>query len=112
MDVAPRRQRGPGPITASSAEEAPNGPTVGGGPAGPGAQVLAHARFERIAETDPDRQALLAAGEELTYGELNARAESLAASLRARGVGADSVVGIMLPRRAEAVVAVLAVLKA
>ncbi|MEU8607913.1 non-ribosomal peptide synthetase [Actinoplanes sp. NPDC048791] len=48
----------------------------------------------------------------LTYADLTDRADRLASRLRARGVGAESLVGICLPRSVDMVVAVLAVLKA
>ncbi|KIF05976.1 hypothetical protein PL81_10140, partial [Streptomyces sp. RSD-27] len=52
------------------------------------------------------------AGEEsLTYRELNARADRLAGELVRRGVGPESLVALALPRTAELVVGLLAVLK-
>ncbi|WP_330293005.1 amino acid adenylation domain-containing protein [Streptomyces sp. NBC_00576] len=59
----------------------------------------------------PDADAVLDRGTRLTYRELDARAEQLAARLTAFGAGPERVVGIALPRTAELVVAVLAVLK-
>lgn len=47
----------------------------------------------------------------LTYRELNRRANRLAHALIARGVGPEQAVALRLPRSAELVVAVLAVLK-
>src|SRR5690606_21547713 len=46
-----------------------------------------------------------------TYGELDARASRLAGVLAARGVGAESVVAVVLERSVELGVALLAVLK-
>ncbi|MDX3452287.1 amino acid adenylation domain-containing protein [Streptomyces sp. ME02-8801-2C] len=59
----------------------------------------------------PDADAVLDRGTRLTYRALDARAERLAARLTALGAGPERVVGIALPRTAELVVAVLAVLK-
>ena len=49
---------------------------------------------------------------ELTYGDLHARANHLAARLRASGVGPDVIVGIHMRRSAEMIIALLAVVKA
>ncbi|MFF4318247.1 amino acid adenylation domain-containing protein, partial [Streptomyces sp. NPDC001568] len=66
---------------------------------------------ERAAAT-PDALAVVAGDERLTFAELVDRAGRLAAVLTAEGVGPDTVVGLAVPRSADAVVAVLAVLKA
>ncbi|WP_424887337.1 amino acid adenylation domain-containing protein, partial [Streptomyces sp. XH2] len=67
--------------------------------------------FETRAARSPRALALLFEGTELTYAELNARANRLAHFLIARGAGPERVVAVALPRSAELVVALLAVLK-
>ncbi|MER5935656.1 amino acid adenylation domain-containing protein, partial [Streptomyces sp. NPDC002054] len=68
--------------------------------------------FERQVGASPDAVALLCDGVELSYGEVNERANRLAWVLAGRGVGRGSVVAVALPRSAELVVGLLAVLKA
>ncbi|MFE7173449.1 amino acid adenylation domain-containing protein [Streptomyces sp. NPDC057616] len=65
----------------------------------------------QVART-PQRVAVTAQGASLTYAELDARAAVLAAELAARGVGPETVVGVVLPRTVDTVVALLGVLKA
>ncbi|MFC8125289.1 amino acid adenylation domain-containing protein [Streptomyces sp. NPDC057302] len=67
--------------------------------------------FEAQALRTPDATALVHAGERLTYRELNARANRLAHRLVSRGAGPERLVGLLLPRSVELVVAVIAVLK-
>jgi amino acid adenylation domain-containing protein len=67
------------------------------------------------AAASPDALAVLYTGEPgeaLSYGELDARANRLAHGLLARGAGPESVVALLLPRCADLVVAMVAVLKA
>ena len=71
-----------------------------------------HQLFERQVKITPDATAVIFAGEELSYEELNARANRLAHHLRKLGVGSEIRVGIMLPRSIEMIVGLLAVLKA
>jgi non-ribosomal peptide synthetase component F len=60
----------------------------------------------------PDATAVVSGGTTLTYAELEGRAARLAAVLRDHGVGPDVPVAVALPRSADLVVALLAVLKA
>ncbi|MBC7977517.1 MAG: amino acid adenylation domain-containing protein, partial [Myxococcales bacterium] len=66
---------------------------------------------ERARET-PEAVAVRCADEELTYGELEAWAETVAADLRQRGVGRGDRVGIELERSLALVVAMLGAWKA
>ncbi|MFI1675879.1 amino acid adenylation domain-containing protein [Streptomyces sp. NPDC020607] len=73
------------------------------------------ALFERMVVRGPDVIAVRdagVAGEELTYGEVNARANRLARWLVARGAGPERFVALALPRSVDLVVACLAVAKA
>ena len=76
------------------------------------AAKLAHELFEEQAVRTPNRLAVVCLGKELKYDELNARANQLAADLRARDVGASTLVAISLERSLEMAVAILAVMKA
>ncbi|XTZ16697.1 non-ribosomal peptide synthetase [Micromonospora echinospora] len=69
------------------------------------------AEVERQAAATPDATALVADGTSLTYADLNARANRLARVLVGRGVGPGDLVALALPRSAELLVAILAVLK-
>jgi amino acid adenylation domain-containing protein len=67
--------------------------------------------FARQVALGPDRPALVDGERRLTYRELDDRAEQLARRLAARGVGVGDLVAVLVPRRAELVVAILGVLK-
>ncbi|MEU1982482.1 amino acid adenylation domain-containing protein [Nocardia sp. NPDC019395] len=67
--------------------------------------------FEKVAVEYADRVALWHNGTEISYGELDARANRTAHLLARSGVGVGTPVGIALPRSPELVVAFLAVLK-
>ncbi|NDZ97260.1 amino acid adenylation domain-containing protein [Streptomyces sp. SID6673] len=59
----------------------------------------------------PDACAVSFAGRELTFDQLNRWANRLARHLRGIGVGPEEIVGILVPRSIEQIVALLAVLK-
>ncbi|HVF48754.1 MAG TPA: amino acid adenylation domain-containing protein, partial [Pyrinomonadaceae bacterium] len=71
-----------------------------------------HELFEAQAVRTPDAVALLSADGEVTYGELNARANQLAHYLRMQGVGAEVLVGLCVERSVEMIVGLLGILKA
>ncbi|WP_145415596.1 AMP-binding protein, partial [Paenibacillus xylanexedens] len=71
-----------------------------------------HTLFEEQADRTPEAVAVVFEAVQLTYGELNAKANQLAHELRSRGVGADQIVGIMADRSVEMIVGILAILKA
>ncbi|MFJ7148969.1 amino acid adenylation domain-containing protein [Streptomyces sp. NPDC100445] len=71
-----------------------------------------HEVVAEIARADPDRPAVVCGAGELTYGQLLARADALAAGITARGVRPGAPVAVLAEPSAEMVVAVLAVLRA
>lgn len=66
---------------------------------------------ERVAR-DPGSIAVVDEAGSLTYGELLTRAEELAKRLRSSGVQRGALVGLLLPRRIEFIVAILATMRA
>ena len=71
-----------------------------------------HQLFEAQVERTPITTAVVYEGVELTYEELNRRANQLAHYLRKRGVGPEVLVGIRMERSLEMMVGLLGVLKA
>jgi amino acid adenylation domain-containing protein len=71
-----------------------------------------HERFAEITRMSPHATCLTAGSTQLTYQELNSRAEICAAGLRAVGVAPGDLVGVCLERDADLIVVLLAVLKA
>ena len=70
-----------------------------------------HHRFEAQVERAPDAVALIFEEQQLTYAELNRRANQLAHHLQALGVGPEGLVGICVQRSVEMVVGLLGILK-
>ncbi|MDZ8188239.1 MAG: amino acid adenylation domain-containing protein [Nostoc sp. ChiSLP02] len=71
-----------------------------------------HQLFEEQVERTPDAIAVVFENQQLTYQELNTRANQLAHYLQSLGVGADALVGICVERSLEMVVGLLGILKA
>ncbi|MBF0428041.1 MAG: amino acid adenylation domain-containing protein [Magnetococcales bacterium] len=68
--------------------------------------------FELWASRTPEATAVIFNDKSLTYGELNAKANHLAYQLIELGVGPESLVGVLLERSLEMIIALLAILKA
>ncbi|WP_247842476.1 non-ribosomal peptide synthase/polyketide synthase [Pseudomonas sp. MWU12-3103b] len=77
----------------------------------PSEQCL-HQRIEQQAARAPQAIAVSCAGQSLSYGELNSRANQLAHKLIASGVGPDVRVGLAVERSLDMLVGLLAILKA
>jgi len=71
-----------------------------------------HQMFEEQVERTPDNIAVVFGERQLTYAQLNARANQLAHHLQALGVGPEAPVTIYMERSLEMVVVLLGVLKA
>lgn len=71
-----------------------------------------HELFEEQAARTPDAIAVVCEDRQLTYGELDQQANELAQCLRQRGVGPETIVGILMERSLEMVIGLLGVLKA
>jgi amino acid adenylation domain-containing protein len=71
-----------------------------------------HQVFEEQVEKTPDNIAIVFEDQQLTYAELNARANQLAHYLQDLGVSPEILVGIYLERSLEMIVALLGILKA
>ena len=71
-----------------------------------------HELFESQAKERPDAPALVFEGRQISYCELNARANQLARHLQKHGAAPDSRIGICLERSPEIIISMLAILKA
>jgi amino acid adenylation domain-containing protein len=71
-----------------------------------------HEIFQARVREAPNRVAVRGAGDQVTYGELDSRANRVARRLRAMGVGPDVPVGLCVDRGIDLVVGMLGILKA
>ncbi len=71
-----------------------------------------HELFEMEVERTPDAPAVLSGETQLTYRELNSRANQLARFLRRFGAGPNSLIGLCVTRSPEMLVGILGILKA
>ncbi|MDQ0416436.1 amino acid adenylation domain-containing protein/non-ribosomal peptide synthase protein (TIGR01720 family) [Croceifilum oryzae] len=68
--------------------------------------------FEAQVEKTPEQIAVVYKAESLTYKELDRRSNQLAHTLRAKGVGRETIVGLMVENSIEMIVGALGILKA
>ena len=71
-----------------------------------------HQLFEDQVARTPKAIAVVSGDQELTYDELNVRANQLAHLLRRRGIGPDARVGLCVERSVETIVGLMGILKA
>ncbi|WP_228123236.1 non-ribosomal peptide synthetase [Streptomyces olivaceus] len=100
-----------GRIELLTAEEHHELTVLGTGPVAPAPATSLPELFRGHVRATPDLVALVCGDASLTYAELDARANRLAHALIGRGAGPERLVAVALPRSAELVVALLAVLK-
>lgn len=89
--------------------------SIAGPATGPSAREIetsVHGLVEEQVRRTPDALAVIDDRQELSFAEVNDRANRLAHHLTGLGVGPESVVAVHLERSAELVIALLAVLKA
>src|SRR6187401_642115 len=75
-------------------------------------RVTIHEMFQAQVERSPDAVAVVFGKEQLTYQELNERADRLAYRLQDLGVRPEVLVGICVGRSTELIVGLLGILKA
>lgn len=73
---------------------------------------LAHSDFERIALTEPHRPAVRTKLGDLSYGEMNDRADRFAHYLHQRGIKHEDLVPTYMDKSAETLVVIFGILKA
>jgi amino acid adenylation domain-containing protein len=75
-------------------------------------QACLHTLFEAQAEQTPEAVAVTYGDLQVTYAELNGRANQIARHLQRRGVGPEVLVGLCMERSVEMIVGLLGILKA
>ena len=75
-------------------------------------QVCLHQLFSEQVKCTPEAVAVVFENEQLSFVELENRANQLAHHLRSRGVGPEVLIGVCMERSVEMVVALLGILKA
>ncbi|MBQ9942198.1 MAG: amino acid adenylation domain-containing protein, partial [Christensenellaceae bacterium] len=68
--------------------------------------------FEKLADTQPDKTALIVGEQQVTFAQLEKRANRIAHALRRAGIGKNSIVALMIHRSVDLMAALLAVWKA
>jgi amino acid adenylation domain-containing protein/thioester reductase-like protein len=71
-----------------------------------------HQIFEKMVEQYPDNIAVVFENQQLTYRQLNERANQLARMLRNKGVKPDTIVGIMIEKCLDMIVGLVGIIKA
>ncbi|WP_025028857.1 non-ribosomal peptide synthetase [Caldalkalibacillus mannanilyticus] len=75
-------------------------------------EKLIHQLFEEQAEKNPDSVAIVYKDQQMTYRELNEKANRLAWTLKNKGVQAEQLVAIMVERSLDMIVGIIGILKA
>lgn len=75
-------------------------------------EICVNQLFERMVKHYPQSPALVFGKDQLTYQEMNKRANQLAHFMRKKGVGSESIVGIYMDRSFEMVISMVAIAKA
>ena len=76
------------------------------------AKPCIHELFNQQVKANPEQMAVCYGGETLSYQQLHDKSQTLALYLQSVGVGAETLVGLCMPRSLEMVVGMLAILQA
>ncbi|SEH21110.1 non-ribosomal peptide synthetase [Selenomonas sp. KH1T6] len=71
-----------------------------------------HGLFEEQVRRHPDKVAVIAGNDSLTYAQLNERANMIANALVSRGLAKEEIVGMIMPRTVDAMAVEYGILKA